>query len=189
MNGYLSNFLKDLRLKRVANHCRGSVIDVGCYHGDLCDYLDVQSYTGTDIDTEALQTARKKFPGYVFQLVEEAEKDSLKYDCVVSVANIGLVNDQAAFMKTLFGFCKDDGLLIISCPPPFSIHIHKLLSYLRITDPDFTYKSQNRLVGLDKMKTLAAAENGKVLRVERFLFGMNQLFVLSKNTTDARQYL
>ena len=97
MHGFLSKYLKRLRLEKAARHCYGSTIDVGCYHGDLYPYLDVDSYMGVEIDKAAMKIAQKKFPDQIFKSTQEVQMEGSKFDCVVSIANIGQVSDQKCF--------------------------------------------------------------------------------------------
>ena len=45
------------------------MLEIGCGYGRLCQAIPTDYYLGVDINPEAISTARKKHPGYDFQLI------------------------------------------------------------------------------------------------------------------------
>jgi SAM-dependent methyltransferase len=90
---------QDARFKakfEIGNLHNTKILDVGCGFGNMLDYLQAWNintqYTGIDICSELLETAKKRHPGADFRLLNILEEDvQERWDWVFLV---GALNDQ-----------------------------------------------------------------------------------------------
>ncbi len=104
----------------IANGRALSVLDLGCGYGRIASsYMDEgYTYTGVDISPEAVETARKTYPGTEFIQADLAEYTTRKkYDvvCVLYVF-VHFVDDAAwqKFLKMALGAVKKGGVFFFA---------------------------------------------------------------------------
>lgn len=67
---------------------RGSVLEVGCGLGRLCEAFDPNQYLGADINESALVRAREKHPGYTFETYHGQSADTaLLYTVLLHISD------------------------------------------------------------------------------------------------------
>lgn len=67
---------------------RGSVLEIGCGYGRLCEAFDPCQYLGADINENALVRAREKHPGYTFEAYQGQSADTaLLYTVLLHISD------------------------------------------------------------------------------------------------------
>lgn len=123
------NYLHDLselaHYSVIAGYCRhlkrgGSVLDVGCGEGILCEALDDTScatYLGVDISTQAILSARARSTqparGFV-QADLHTFETAHRYDVIVFNESLYYSPAPAQVLKRYLAFLKPDGVFIVS---------------------------------------------------------------------------
>jgi 2-polyprenyl-3-methyl-5-hydroxy-6-metoxy-1,4-benzoquinol methylase len=180
-SGYLSPWLKAQRLKKIAAFVRGHVLDYGCGTGDLLTYCQPDSYAGYDLDIDSVKSARKKYPKhdftFDFAFIQKMEK---KFDVIVMAAVIEHVESPFEVLLRLKEFLAPKGRFILTTPHPNWRRVHDFGSKLGFFSKEASNEHKSFL---DKKEVFSLGKklDLKVLRAESFLFGANQLFVLSKD--------
>lgn len=108
------------RLKMIRRYKKsGRVLDIGCAHGFLLEYLKKAGYEcfGTDISEYAVEYAKKHF-NIPIQL---GDIDAINYpenyfDVIVMLDVIEHVRDPLATFERVKKYLKDDGILIVQTP-------------------------------------------------------------------------
>ena len=120
------------RTEYIKSKCNNkSVLDLGCcddapestglpfLHNEIVKVAS--KVTGVDINPNAIEKLGKNI---VICNVENLDKSILqgqKYDIIVASELIEHLNNPGLFLQSVKDFLKDDGLLIIATPSPFSI--------------------------------------------------------------------
>jgi 2-polyprenyl-3-methyl-5-hydroxy-6-metoxy-1,4-benzoquinol methylase len=179
VNGLLSPYLRDKRIKSALPYLKGKVLDFGCGIGKLSEYIEDENYIGIDIDEESIKIAKKFYPNKQFYLDNEFEeiKDALRFDSIVSLAVIEHVKNPHDFLLELKSLLNQKGSIVLTTPHPYSDWIHDIGSSIGFFSKHAN-EEHEELIDKNKMAKLSK-ESGMDLKVfKRFLFGVNQLFVL-----------
>lgn len=103
---------------------KDSLLDFGCNTGDFCNYakkeINFKIIFGIDINREAINLARKKYPKYDFS-IGSFEKIKGKYDIITAIEVIEHIRDTRDLLKNLKTKLKKRGILIVSCPNKWAI--------------------------------------------------------------------
>lgn len=93
-----------------------TLLELGCGSAHLCSFVEMKggSYTGMDHSRDLLADNSGRFPRARFlpigtELPEE-------FDIVASLYTIEHVVDPISYLKSMWKFCKPDGLIAIICP-------------------------------------------------------------------------
>lgn len=179
VNGLLSPYLRKKRIDAVKEHLKGKVLDYGCGTGKLTELIETDNYTGVDIDKESINEAKKNHPNYSFFELNEFTglKGNLKFDTIVSMAVIEHVKNPEEFLKNLSKYLKEGGCIVLTTPHPKADWIHDIGSKIGLFS-SHANEEHEELIDEDKIIEIAKNINMKVLRYERFLFGVNQLIIV-----------
>jgi 2-polyprenyl-3-methyl-5-hydroxy-6-metoxy-1,4-benzoquinol methylase len=177
VSGILSPFLRYRRIAAARPFIKGSVIDVGCGTGKLAEYVHPDNYVGTDTDVGSISFARVKYPRHTFLTAEEAANIKRKFDTVVALAVIEHVGNPVEFAKYLRSLLIKDGLLVITTPHPCGNLILEIGSKFGIFSSE-AHEEHEELLDERRLRKVAAESGLELIKAKRFLFGMNQLFVL-----------
>lgn len=143
-----------------------SVLDVGCGTGTQAPLFDKSKYLGFDVDSNAVNYAKRQHPGYEF-LVRDATGFKLKkkFDLVLIVGVLHHLNDQelVSTLDSVKHHLKQSGkLLIIEAIPPLfkwnfigkmlrnkdrGSHIRKLGEYENFVNKKFNVKLRKNVYG------------------------------------------
>lgn len=174
-SGFLSPWLRRRRVKAVLPYLKGKVLDFGCGVGYLAQYCSSESYIGIDKDGESLSAARKTYPMYKFQSTLPVAE---KFDTVIMLAVIEHINSVEDLLKDLSNVLIDDGRILITTPAPVADSIHAIGARIGLFS-HIAYEEHEKLYDLSEMSKLIAHSGLSLRKYKRFLYGMNQLFVLS----------
>jgi len=167
--------IDDERLKIVANHVKGKLLDVGCGYNLLvrnyCEGIGVDVHPWKGIDA----------------LVDSAclPFESNTFDTITFLANLNHVPKQIR-MKVLEEarrVLKDDGKILITMITPKIGYIgHKYLFGWRDYDQKERGMKQGESWGLsiNQVKDILDSAKLKVIHHQRFLYGLNHLYLACK---------
>lgn len=175
--GLLSPFLRRQRMRAAQPLLGGKVLDIGCGAGHLARYVVAADYVGIDRDLASLELARKSFPEHRF--VSNLSEVEGQFDTVVALAVIEHVADPAAFLQAARQFMVGSGAaIILTTPHPSVDWVHDLGARVGLFSSHASEEHEALLDG----KALSQAADRAGLRVDRyrrFLFGANQIAVLT----------
>nr|WP_264759727.1 class I SAM-dependent methyltransferase [Limibaculum sediminis] len=181
----LSPYLSRARQAVVSRHVRGSVLDIGCQHGQLYDMLrpQISRYAGVDLDADAIQTARQKHRDCDFRVInidDEPLGFESEFDTVVMMAVIEHIFNLKSVGQSLARALKPGGVVLVTTPTPFGNDIvHPVGVALGL----FSRAAGDDHIAIFNRRRLEifAHEIGLVLKSHRtFQFGCNQLAILQK---------
>lgn len=179
-NGLLSPYLRKKRIEAVKPYLNGKVLDYGCGVGKLTEFINIDNYIGVDIDKESIEEAKKNYPNYIFFELNKFDdlKDDLKFDTIVSMAVIEHVKNPEQFLINLSNYLKEDGCIVLTTPHPKADWIHDFGSKIGLFS---SHANEEHEELLDKVQIDKIVKNidMKILKYERFLFGVNQLIIVN----------
>ena len=175
INGLLSPWLRKQRINIALPYIKGKVLDFGCGTGELAHYLPVKVYLGVDSDIDSIQIARRNLPQYIFNpTIPKSEM----FDTVVLLAVIEHIREPASFLKMLKSKLLPKGKIILTTPHPFFDFVHTIGAKAGIFSKEAN-KEHQLLLSRKNMELVALKSNLSIDEYKHFLFGANQLFVLS----------
>lgn len=175
-SGLLSPWLRKKRIKKCVSIIQGKVLDYGCGTGSLAEICRHEAYLGFDIDKEALEVAGTRHQRFHFTS-EIPENEH--FDTIVSLAVIEHIADQVALLSKFKRMLAPDGRIVLTTPHPSGERMHTLGSKIGLFSAHAS-REHERLIDLECMEELATRVGLFIEIYERFLFGVNQMFVLKK---------
>ena len=173
--GALSYWLTRHRQKAVLPYLKGRVLDYGCGVGTLAEICDPAGYVGVDIDPRKLEIAIREHPGHRFyNLVPEGRQ----FDTVAALAFIEHVPDPAAYLQEFEGHLDVGGEIVLTTPHPSLEWVHTFGARTGLFS-HAAHDEHEDLIDRVRMEELLAKTSMHVSVYRRFLFGANQLFVLT----------
>lgn len=172
--GLFSPYLRSRRFAAAAPFVRGRVLDIGCGVGALLESIRPESYVGVDRDEAALSVARANHSGRTFL---SALPESGVFDTLVALAVVEHFKDPEAELSSWRKLLASDGRVVLTTPSPLADRIHGLGAPLGLFSQE-AHEEHEILFDGPKMRALAARCDYAVAVEKRFLFGLNQLFVL-----------
>ena len=173
--GMLSYWLVRRRQQAAKPHLEGRVLDFGCGIGTLAEICDPAGYVGVDNDPNKIEIARRDLPNHRFYTsVPEGER----FDTVAALAFIEHVDDPAAYVRRFAGFLEPGGKIVLTTPHPSLEWIHTTGARIGIFSPA-AHDEHEDLIDKARMQELLAGTHMRMADYRRFMFGANQLFVLT----------
>ena len=154
---------------------QGKILDFGCGIGKLAEFFTKDKYLGVDSDTESIQTARQNYPGFTFS---EQLPESGEFDTIIGLAVIEHISSPSDLLKKFAGMLTENGKIILTTPHPTYRIVHDIGSMIGIFSPD--RDDHEEFIDHPIMKKLVEGTHLSIHCYERFLFGANQLFVLTR---------
>lgn len=176
--GFFSPYLRRKRIEAASPWLQGMVFDFGCGSGALAAAIAPDRYVGFDQDVGSLEIARKSFGGHRF--VSDIASFEEKFDTVVALAVIEHVADKVAFLKSLSDFLipVSSSRIVLTTPHRHFRCVHDLGASIGLFSRHAAEEHEAFVDNHDIVRFASECD----LRVEyygRFLFGANQVFVLS----------
>ena len=174
--GLFSPYLRRKRIDKARPFLSGRVLDVGCGTGALAAFVPAEGYFGMEPDDFSLDLAQKSFPGHSFS---KTLPDDQYYDVIVALAVIEHIPDPANWLAVMAQKLVVGGIVVLTTPHPAMEWIHTLGAKLGIFSAH-AKEQHETLLDADAMSDIACKADLRVTRYVRFLWGCNQLFVLSQ---------
>jgi len=165
----------DERHKVIANHVKGKLLDIGCGHNLLvrnyCEGIGVDIYPWKDIDA-LVDTTCLPF-------------ESKTFDTITFMANLNHIPKQirTKVMQEAKRVLKDDGKILITMITPKISYIgHKYLFGWRDYDQKERGMKEGESWGLsiNQVKGILDSAKLKLIQRKKFLYGLNQLYLVCK---------
>lgn len=177
VSGFLSPLLRARRIDAARPYIRGRVLDYGCGVGALGEYVAAGDYIGVGIDPESLEIAARRHPNHHFAL-EGDLGDRRGFDTIICLALIEHVPSPAELLRSFVPRLSHEGQIVLTTPnPPFE-WIHGLGARIGVFGREGHDEHQS-LIDEDAIRKLGEEVGLDVKVYRRFLFGANQLAVLS----------
>jgi SAM-dependent methyltransferase len=158
------------------------VLELGCSTGELLAALKPSFGVGVDLSGEAIEQARRAYPGLSFQTgdIESAEfVQSLRgpFDFIVIVDTLGSLDDCQLMFENLHSLCTRETRLIVGYFSHFWHPLLKLAEWLQLKMPQ---PPQNVLAladvhGLVSLADFDAVKSERRLLLPLRLFGLGRL--------------
>ena len=174
--GLLSGFLERQRFAAALPYLHGSVLDVGCGSGRLCERY-AGDYVGVDRDLSVITLARAMHPDYEFRTDIPHDRT---FNTVVALAVIEHVRDPGALLAVLGARLAPGGCIVLTTPHPFSRIIHDMGAKVGLFSREAAEEHEQFLDRAD-IERAAAHARLQLHLYRRFLGGINQLAVLLPN--------
>jgi len=173
--GRLSYWLVRRRQQAAKPHLEGRVLDFGCGVGTLAEICDPAGYLGVDIDPRKIEIARREWPNYRFST---SEPEGERFDTVAALAFIEHVDDPASYLRRFAGFLEPGGKIVLTTPHPSLEWVHTTGARIGLFS-HAAHDDHEELIDKERMQELLAGTPMRMAVYRRFLFGANQLFVLT----------
>lgn len=174
--GLLSPYLRRERFRAVIPLLRGSVLDFGCGVGELAGYCDRSRYWGVDRDAEAIEIAKARFPECRFTTELPAVG---QFDTIVGLAVIEHLKEPEALLRLFQNLLAEDGRLILTTPHPSYRSLHDFGARLGVFSREASEEHET-FFNESQMRETGARAGWALTHSSRFVFGANQLFVLTR---------
>lgn len=178
-------FLQKWRI-RLASHCLSgelSLIDVGAHNGEMFECLGSRLVKGFGI--EPLLASARQTDKYILQpgFFPAVRPKSGGWDAISMLAVLEHIpsSQQPDLANACWELLRPGGLIVITVPSPVVDHILCALSSLKLIDG----MSLEEHFGFqpNDTKRIFCEPRFQLVLHRRFQFGLNHLFVFSKNTS------
>lgn len=172
--GLLTPYLWRQRVGVVRTHLRGAILDIGCSAGPMAAEIDPQFYVGFDIDQIAIDQARQRFPLHDFRTTLPVGQ---VFDTVIALAVLEHLPDPTKELTAWKSVLHSDGHMVLTTPHPMARRIHDIGAGIGLFS---RHASEDHEDFLDVMAMHEVAQRAgmEIGSHRRFMFGVNQLFVL-----------
>ncbi len=187
----LSGYLARARLSRIQKYLGKRVLDVGCGHGELLDFLspEVESVVLLDRSPERhdrlqLRIAKARISAeFVLGDIEKSDTDLMtgSFDTVVMAALLEHLKSPVVVLTKIHKLLKRNGRLLITTPTPLGGRIHWVGSHLGLTHPEAA-REHEQFYDFDSLEPMMTDAGFAIEQYERFLGGLNQLAVARKRS-------
>jgi len=182
-SGILSKLLYRCRVKEVKKYIKnGNILEVGCGGWPFVNELKRKSkYVGLDIDEEAINRVKNLYPDCLF-IVKDIEKDVVfstnKFKNIIMLAVLEHLKNPIISLVNLSNNLCGDGRIILTTPSPKASLLLKIGSKLGLFDKSAD-KEHETMLGMNDFQLLENKTRLKIKVYKKFLFGLNQIVVLT----------
>ncbi len=176
--GSLSYWLV-MRRQRIAKpYLTGRVLDVGCGGGGIAEICEPDSYVGFDIEPRMIAIVRNEWPKHRFETVLP---DDERFDTVAAIAVIEHLSDPGEHLREWASYLNPRGRIVMTTPHPSLEWTHTVGAKLGLFS-QHAHEDHEDLIDRAAMEKLLAGTKLRLTTYRRFLFGANQLFVLTSDS-------
>lgn len=185
----LTKWLTQVRLSQVAKHLGGTVLDVGCGHGYLLEFLPAQVEQIVLVDNSAereeqvaKRLARSSVHGLFYRIdleMEEPPAEWQQFETVVLAAILEHLKEPSTLLRRIALLLAEGGQLVLTTPTPWGGRWHWLGSRVWLTHPEAA-QEHHRLYDRQALEKLLSENGFRLIKYRRFLCGLNQLVVAEK---------
>jgi 2-polyprenyl-3-methyl-5-hydroxy-6-metoxy-1,4-benzoquinol methylase len=180
--GFFSPYLRRERLRAARPVIAPPVLDFGCGTGALASLFDPQDYLGVEINDAVRATAQRRNPQHRF--VSAMPKDG-SYESVVGLAVIEHIADPASLLRQFKTVLAPEGKIILTTPHPSFEWVHELGAKVGLFSHDAAEEHETML-DRGNATSFAREADLELLQYKRFLFGANQLMILTHGRSTPR---
>jgi 2-polyprenyl-3-methyl-5-hydroxy-6-metoxy-1,4-benzoquinol methylase len=173
-SGLLSPFLRSRRLVVARPLLKGRVLDFGCGTGQLASSVTPEAYLGVDRDKASLEIARQQFPRHQFA---ESLPANSAFDTIIALAVVEHIQQPQHLLQQFKALLGPGGQIVLTTPHPAFEWAHEWGAKLGLCSADAAEEHET-LLDAAAMQNLSRAVGLTLADSRRFLFGMNQLFVV-----------
>lgn len=175
MNDWLGKKLAISRINNALPHISGKLLDVGCgnnlfkeYYGESMVGVDVFQWGTVDI---------------VVQKTSELPFNNEEFDTVTIIAALNHIPNRQDVLQEIYRVLKNDGRLIITMIPPVISTIWHFLRKPWDEDQKSRGMKEGEVYGMSTRTLADLFEKTRfaILTHQRFMLGVNHLFVLKKD--------
>jgi 2-polyprenyl-3-methyl-5-hydroxy-6-metoxy-1,4-benzoquinol methylase len=182
LDGFFSPYLRDRRLRVATPHIHGRVLDFGCGSADVCAIVGAASYVGVDLDRSVLRVAQEKYPQATFFSPDEfAAWSGPQFDTIVALAVVEHLPDPVEFFTLMKRHLSPGGKVVITTPSPSLDWAHGLGARFGLFAKE-SHDEHQSLMNRAGIEQAAKGAGLQVIEYRRFLFGANQLAILSASS-------
>jgi len=189
--GLLSGYLENTRIEQVVKLIdnKATILDVGCGRAALLTKLNKTGkqvrYTGLDILDDQLAINRDLHQGQQFikfNIVKDpiTSLPAVKYDTITMIAVIEHFDQPEQILNKVMLFLKPHGKIILTTPRRGSESIYAIGAKAGLFSREALEEHRNKFLDYADMVRLSAKTGLNMSLYKKFLFGFNQLIVLSK---------
>jgi len=179
--GIFSEYLRKKRHSISFKYCVGVVLDFGSGEGSFSEYFKNDLYVGYEPDNDSLNEAKKKYKNKKF-ISSIDNYESLNINTITMLAVIEHLDDPIKTINLLKNkfFKNQSGIFVITTPNKYFDRFHHFGAKLGLFS-QHAADEHNIMFNKKDLLNFADQTNLKVTKFKRFLFGVNQLIVLSVN--------
>lgn len=177
--GFLSPFLRKIRIKQALPYIRVPILDFGCGVGVLAGQVGQDRYVGVDTDEEVLKQAVATYPLATFYPTQEFSAIPTKFLSITLLAVIEHLDDPHIVFRQLYDMLDSDGVIIVTTPHPQWMWLHGMMALVGLCSKE-ARDDHKQCIDYGYMEKLCDDLRMELVVCRRFLWGMNQLFVLKK---------
>jgi len=178
----LDKYIQLQRIKKAADYIRGNtVLDIGCHHGELFEYiLKYKSITGDGIDPVLNHISNKEsyslYPGY-FPADLPVQK---QYECITLLAVLEHIPIKTieTFPSLFKKYLRPKGRVIITIPSKSLDYILNVLLFFRlIKGMDLEHHQDFER---NEIKRIFLNQGYSLISEKKFELGLNNLYVFEQ---------
>ena len=178
--------LQKWRMSKVLKHIPvcSRLLDIGCFKGELFEFLNNHLHSGVGIDPLFNNLPRKNLSENVTLINGYFPKDIPtgieKFDVITILAVFEHIPNEISqnFISSCYSLLNSNGLVILTVPSPIVDKILIILSKLRLIEG--MSLEEHHGLSLENITEAFYKNNFKLLKHSTFQFGMNNLFIFNK---------
>jgi SAM-dependent methyltransferase len=182
---YLSKFLANQRLARVAEFIKGDVLELGCGNAKVLENygLRISSYCGVERSAPRIEKLKQNYPHASF-FQRDLDRNRLEinrqFDCVLMLAVIEHLFNQKFVMEEVSQALKPGGIVVITTPTTFGNDVvYPLAAAFGLTSKS-AMNDHIIIYNLRRFKILANEIGLKLKYHKYFQVYCNQIAILEK---------
>ncbi len=175
ITGLLSPWLREKRFQKAKEHLKGKILDYGCGIGGLTAHCNANNYVGYDSDQESINIAQANYPNFRFHTTFPKSE---KFDTIVGLAVIEHIANPGELLAVFKNMIEPGGSIVLTTPNSSFRWIDDFGSKIGLLSPD--KDDHEDFIGYKEMKNMADKAGLEITVYKKFLFGANQLIVLTK---------
>ncbi len=189
--GILSPYLEQKRNLEVARLIeeRSRILEVGCGSAGLLKTLDKlgkkpASYWGIDVLLEVIEDNRKRYPEHTFSCLDIQSDDIGQihgvFDVIALIAVIEHIQQPEEALIRLKDELTPEGKMIITAPRLGGELLHTIGAKIGLFSQTALQEHNDRFPDYEDFVKLSELSGLKLILYKRFLWGFNQLVLLSR---------